>query len=196
MKTLLISKYFKIVIALLIVGLIFGFIYGFLVKDVNYDILTNNFDTYIKSINNNNFNYYYSFFDNLFSNVICISIIWISSILFIFFPINIFLNLYKGFSLGLFLSVLLQYLKVKGIYYYLILFLSNNLLNTMILIVSLAYSYNLSIKLYAKYKNNESINIKSFIKPYIKIYVFFVMLTVLSVLITTLINLLLINKII
>ena len=131
-----------------IIGLILGLIFLLSLTEANKEIIFLNINEWIQSIKNGHIN-------SIISHIIILSSLFILSLIIIGFPLNIFLNLYNGFSIGFIIASLTTLFGVKGFLYGIIFIIITKA-------IYLFFSFILTIS-NSKYC---IINIKSFFKTF------------------------------
>lgn len=124
----------------LLITLIFGIIIGLILyNNLNTDYKTSislTLEETINNLNNNHQNY-------IIKHLSILSILILSSAFIFGFILELIYLTYEGISLGFILSSFINYKKIKGIYYFLIFFITTKLIYLIILsyIIYLTYKY-------------------------------------------------------
>lgn len=163
------SRLFKAIIIIFIVGLLCGFI-GFILLSNNYKSeLSDSLNNYIMLINNSKYNYFSTLIKSLSNNYKYSALLLLFGSSFIFVLLVPLFIYFKGILLGFDIIGIIYSFKLKGVLYALILLLPD-VLESMVFILISYYSINLGFKIFNAYKNNKSINFKSFFKNYLYIF--------------------------
>ena len=170
------SRLFKVLVLLFLVGLFLGIMSFFIIKDKSSII------NYLYLIKNGNINYIKTFISILINNYKYALIIWIFGIIFIISFIIPFIIIFRGIFIGFTLFSIIIAFKLKGLLIALIILFPSAIINEFIYILLSYYSINFSNKMFDAYKNNKSINIRSFSINYL--YIFLILISIL--LLTTL----------
>lgn len=163
MKKIIDKKIIYTNVALVVLGIIAGIIFLVLTSSLDKLIIKNEITDFFETIKTSNHS-----FNNLLisfkSNMTYIIIITISSIIYLFSPLILFINFYKGLLIGFLIGSVVMTYKVKGIFYSLLMLFPHHILMTITLITYGSIMLHFSYKLMKGTYKNESINLKTFIK--------------------------------
>ena len=162
MKNLINKKIIKVLSILLVLGIISGIVFLFITSSLDKMIIKNEITAYIENINSkitlstiwNSFKY----------NIIYFIIITISGVLYLFSPLIIFINYYKGMQIGFLLASLVYTYKSKGIVLSLASIIPHTICFVIGMIIYSSIIMNISYKLMKATYKEESINLKIFLK--------------------------------
>ena len=188
MKKLLKKKMFKYFIILLILGFLFGVIFIFFLKELDKFTIKSGLEEYINLIASKDFSYFNGFLNSLKNNLLYISLLWISGIIFVLLPIIVFIIFYKGFMIGFMLSGFILTYKIKGILYFIIFIFPHELINILSIVIFSMYALKFAKKIMGTMYRNESINLRKVIINYLIIYGVFIIIALLSSLIEIYVN--------
>lgn len=164
MKKLIDKRIIIINAALLILGLISGIIFLIFTSPLDKLIVKEEITDFFTQINNGASTSLYNLFISFKYNIIYIFIITISSIIYLFTPLILLINFYKGFLIGFLLSSIVLTYKIKGIFLALLILIPHHLIICILLIIYSGIMLRFSYKLMKATYNGESINLKTFIK--------------------------------
>ncbi len=181
---------------LFIIGLAFGITFIFFITDLDKSILKKEMVEYINLVNSDSYQYLKGFITSVRINLLYMTVIWASGILFIFFPLIHFIIFYKGFLMGFSISTFIFIYKLKGLIYSIIFMFPHEFINIFILITLSVIVLKFSKSLYLKIKSDEKISIKSLSKKYITTYFIFIGFSILSSLLEIFFNTFLIRLVI
>lgn len=167
------KQYFKVnrrlflfLSVIIVIGIIAGSIFSIILKEEDLKLVTDYLMNYVDSINKMNINLTDGFISNLLSQLLIILIIWILGFSIIGIPIIFFLFFYKcfifGFTVG---SIIINY-KVKGILLSVIYMFPHHIINLLILMVLIIYSYQLSLKILQAVLKKREISFKNITSNY------------------------------
>lgn len=97
-------------------------------------------------------------------NMIYIVLISISSIIYIFAPVILFINFYKGMLIGFLISSVVMTFKVKGVLYAIIMVFPHHILIPIIFVIYSSIMLKFAYKLARATYKRENINLNAFIK--------------------------------
>lgn len=194
MKKLINKKIIFVSTILLGLGLISGIIFFFLTSSLDKMIVKNEILEYTslsaKSITLS------SFLNSLKYNLVYIVIITCSSVLYLFSPLVLFINYYKGLLIGFLVSSIFLTYKLKGILYTLVMLFPHHVIMCLLVIVYSSVMFNISLKLIKGTLNKENINLNLFIKKIIILFIMAFIVCVVSSLLEIYLNSYLVNLII
>ena len=131
-----------------IIGLILGLVFLISMNEANKEIIFLNINEWIQNIENGHIN-------NIITHVVVLSSLFILSLIIIGLPLNLFLNLYNGFSIGFIIITLTNLFKIKGFFYSII-----------YIIITKAIYIFFSFILTASNSKYCLVNIKTFLKTF------------------------------
>ena len=105
-----IKKIYVFYSVIAIIGLILGLVFLLSMNEANKEIIFLNINEWIQNIENGHIN-------NIITHVVVLSSLFILSLIIIGLPLNLFLNLYNGFSIGFIIITLTNLFKIKGFFY-------------------------------------------------------------------------------
>ena len=105
-----IKKIYAFYSVIAIIGLILGLVFLISMNEANKEIIFLNINEWIQNIENGHIN-------NIITHVVVLSSLFILSLIIIGLPLNLFLNLYNGFSIGFIIITLTNLFKIKGFFY-------------------------------------------------------------------------------
>ncbi len=97
-------------------------------------------------------------------NMIYIILITISSIIYVFFPLVLFINFYKGMLIGFLISSVVMTYKVKGVMYAILIIFPHHIIMPIVLVIYSSVCLKFTYKLMRGTYKKESINLNAFIK--------------------------------
>ena len=165
-----------------VVSLISGIMFTFILKESDYNKVTESLNTFMESVINNELNYGLSLKSNLVTNIIYVFIIWGLGISFIGLPIILFLYFIKVFSIGFTISSIMLNYGLKGLVYSFIYIFPHNILNVFIFGFLSLYSVIYSFRLSSSFFKKESIDFK----PILNKHKYVLLVALLGVIITSL----------
>lgn len=163
MKKILDKKIIVVNVALMVLGIVAGIIFLIFTSNVDKLIIKNEITEFFDILSDNqvNFSNVLTSFKN---NLIYITIVTISAIVYILTPIILFVNFYKGMLIGFLMSSVIMNFKLKGILYSILIIFPHHLIMSLLLIIYSSIMLHFSYKLARGTYKNESINLKTFIK--------------------------------
>lgn len=105
-----IKKIYAFYSVISIIGLILGLVFLISMNEANKEIIFLNINEWIQNIENGHIN-------NIITHIVVLSSLFILSLIIIGLPLNLFLNLYNGFSIGFIIITLTNLFKIKGFFY-------------------------------------------------------------------------------
>ena len=151
-------------------------------------LIKSELEEYIALINSNKYSNLTGFLNSFKTNLIYITAIAVCTIFFVFSPLILFINFYKGFLAGFMVSSLVLSYKVNGIIYGLIFLFPHEIINIIATGIFSVISINYSYKLIKSIYKNESINTRYFIKKYGLTYIVFLGILIISSLLEVYLN--------
>ena len=164
MKKLIDKRIIIINAAILILGLISGIIFLLFTSSLDKLIIKEEITDYFTQINNGTSANITNLFISFKYNITYIFIITISSIIYLFSPLVILINFYKGFLIGFLISSITLTYKLKGFFLSILSLLPHHIIMCLILIIYSSIMLHFSYKLMKGTYNGENINLKTFIK--------------------------------
>lgn len=163
MKKILDKRIMVVNLALFVLGIIAGIIFLFFTSSVDKLIIKNEILEFFDILGENSasFSNVITSFKN---NMMYVTVVTISSIIYILAPVILFVNFYKGMLVGFLISSVVMTFKIKGIFYSILIVFPHHILMAFILIVYGSIMLHFSYKLARGTYKNESINLKTFIK--------------------------------
>lgn len=163
MKKLIDKRIVYVNAALLVLGIVAGILFLVFTSKIDKIIVKNEISDFFDLISNGSAN-----FSNLFSsfrhNILYVFIITVASIIYLFSPLILFINFYRGVLLGFLVSSVIMTFKLKGILYGILIVFPHHLLMAVFLIFYSSLMLHFSFKLFRGTYKNESINLNTFIK--------------------------------
>lgn len=168
MKKIIDKRIVNVAIILFVLGVISGVVFLFLTTSLDKLIIKEEINSYLNSFNNNvNFS---SLLCSFKYNISYICIITLCSIIYVFCPLVIFINYYKGLLIGFLIASSVLTFKLKGFLYGLLFIFPHHILSSILLIIYSSIMFKISLKLIDATKKGESINLKVFIKKIITLF--------------------------
>lgn len=143
-----IKKIYVFYSVIAIIGLILGLVFLLSMNEANKEIIFLNINEWMQNIENGHIN-------NIITHVVVLSSLFILSLIIIGLPLNLFLNLYNGFSIGFIIITLTNLFKIKGFFYSII-----------YIIITKAIYIFFSFILTASNSKYCLVNIKTFLKTF------------------------------
>ena len=143
-----IKKIYAFYSVISIIGLILGLVFLISMNEANKEIIFLNINEWIQNIESGHIN-------NIITHVVILSSLFILSLIIIGLPLNLFLNLYNGFSIGFIIITLTNLFKIKGFFYSII-----------YIIITKAIYIFFSFILTASNSKYCLVNIKTFLKTF------------------------------
>lgn len=196
MKKLIDKRIIIINAALLILGILAGIIFLLFTSSLDKLIIKEEITDYFTQIGNGTSATISNLFISFKYNFIYIFIMTISSIIYLFSPLILLINFYKGFLIGFLISSIILTYKIKGILISILSIIPHHIIMCITLIIYGSILLHFSYKLMKCTYNGENINLKAFIK---KIGILFISVTIICLISSILeiyLNPLLINLII
>ena len=155
-------------IFILILGIISGSIFLIVLKDNDKNMIVEQFNTFIKNVNENNINNSYAFRNALYENYIFIILVWLLGSSIIGIIVNIFLVYFKGFIYGFSLSSCYWVFKYKGLILSFIYAFPTIIINLIVVLILLVYSILFTSYLWKViFAKDRNTGIKRFLKKYL-----------------------------
>ena len=168
----IINKKFKLpIIVIFLVGVIFGILFLFFISEVDKLIIKTEIEEYLNLLSQSQ-NTINSILLSFKSNILYLTIIWVSSITLIFTPLIFFVIFYKGFLTGFLISSFVMIYGIKGFMYSVIFTFPHEIINIIAYIM-------FSIIMKSIY-NNDSINLRVFCKKVFILYIIFLIILFIS----------------
>lgn len=186
MKKLINIKIIKVASILLVLGIISGIIFLLITSSLDKMIIKDEINSYINNINNKVS--ISSFLTSFKYNIIYFIIITISGILYLFSPLIIFINYYKGLQIGFLLSSIILTFKSKGILLMLVSIFPHIIFISISIIIYSSIMLNISYKLMKATYNEESINLKIFVKKILLLFLISVIICLIGTLLEVFVN--------
>lgn len=170
-----------IVIMILLLGVVSGSIFTTIINQNEKQLVIDKINTFIININTNSINNIMVFKNSISINLLYSVIIWILGLTLIGLIINIFLLYIKGFIFGFSLSSFILTYNYKGIILSILYTLFGQLLNLLVIIILLIYSFMFTTNFIKEIKRNkENTNLKRFFKNYSIIFLLTIIISIIS----------------
>lgn len=160
------KKLFLFLSILLVIGVISGSIFSITISKSDSEVVNTYLKNYISSIGNNEINLLDSFLSNSISNLLIIIIIWLMGLSVIGIPIVFIIFFYKSFIFGFTVGSILINYKVKGILLSIIYMFPHQIINLIVLMTLVIYSYIVSSKLLKALLKKDKIDFSSITHTY------------------------------
>lgn len=163
------NKTFKFLIFLFIIGVLIGSLFINYINTDDKKLLADQVNIYFSSINKLSSDVFgiKCFYDNLISNLLIITIIFILGISMIGVFVVILILLFKGFTLGATISSIIIKYKYKGILLSLFYVFPVGILNILITTFFCFFALNSSIRFIKAIIKKENLNFKGFLGKYV-----------------------------
>ncbi len=186
MKKLINDKIIKIASILLILGIISGIVFLLITSSLDKMIIKDEINSYINGFNSKvSIN---SFLTSFKYNIIYFIIITISGIFYLFSPLIIFVNYYKGLQIGFLMSSIILTFKSKGILLMLVSLFPHIIFMSISIIIYSSIMLNISYKLMKATYNEESINLKIFVKKVLLLFLIGIVISLIGTLLEVFVN--------
>ena len=169
-------------IIITVVGMISGMIFTFVLKETDYNKVTESLNMFIDNVMNDSLNYSLSLRSNLITNIISVFVVWGLGISFIGMPIIILIYFIKVFSVGFTISAIMHNFGLRGLIYSFVYIFPHNILNLFIFGFLTLYSVIYSFRLSSSFFKKESIDFK----PIMNKHKYVLLIVILGVIITSL----------
>lgn len=186
MKKLINDKIIKIASILLILGILSGVVFLLITSSLDKMIIKDEINSYINGFNSKvSIN---SFLTSFKYNIIYFIIITISGIFYLFSPLIIFVNYYKGLQIGFLMSSIILTFKSKGILLMLVSLFPHIIFMSISIIIYSSIMLNISYKLMKATYNEESINLKIFVKKVLLLFLIGIVISLIGTLLEVFVN--------
>lgn len=186
MKKLINDKIIKIASILLVLGILSGVVFLLITSSLDKMIIKDEINSYINCFNSKvSIN---SFLTSFKYNIIYFIIITISGILYLFSPLIIFVNYYKGLQIGFLMSSIILTFKSKGILLMLVSLFPHIIFMSISIIIYSSIMLNISYKLMKATYNEESINLKIFVKKVLLLFLIGIVISLVGTLLEVFVN--------
>lgn len=186
MKKLINDKIIKIASILLILGILSGVVFLLITSSLDKMIIKDEINSYINGFNSKvSIN---SFLTSFKYNIIYFIIITISGIFYLFSPLIIFVNYYKGLQIGFLMSSIILTFKTKGILLMLVSLFPHIIFMSISIIIYSSIMLNISYKLMKATYNEESINLKIFVKKVLLLFLIGIVISLVGTLLEVFVN--------
>ncbi len=176
----IINKKFKLpIIVIFLVGVIFGILFLFFISEVDKLIIKTEIEEYLNLLSQSQ-NTINSILLSFKSNILYLTIIWVSSITLIFTPLIFFVIFYKGFLTGFLISSFVMIYGIKGFMYSVIFTFPHEIINIIAYIMFSIIMVSISYKIMKSIYNNDSINLRVFCKKVFILYIIFLIILFIS----------------
>lgn len=194
MKKLIDKRIIKVSILLMIMGVISGIVFFLITSGLDKMIVKNELLEYT-SISNIKFSFS-SLVNSFKYNIIYVIVITICSVMYLFSPVILFVNYYKGLVIGFLVSSFVYSFKLKGILYSLVSLFPHHIIMCIFIIVYSSIMFNISLKLIRGTFNKESINLSIFVKKIVLLFIIGLFICFVSSILELVLNNYLINLVI
>lgn len=186
MKKLINDKIIKIASILLVLGILSGVVFLLITSSLDKMIIKDEINSYINCFNSKvSIN---SFLTSFKYNIIYFIIITISGIFYLFSPLIIFVNYYKGLQIGFLMSSIILTFKSKGILLMLVSLFPHIIFMSISIIIYSSIMLNISYKLMKATYNEESINLKIFVKKVLLLFLIGIVISLVGTLLEIFVN--------
>ena len=186
MKKLINDKIIKIASILLVLGILSGVVFLLITSSLDKMIIKDEINSYINGFNSKvSIN---SFLTSFKYNIIYFIIITISGIFYLFSPLIIFVNYYKGLQIGFLMSSIILTFKSKGILLMLVSLFPHIIFMSISIIIYSSIMLNISYKLMKATYNEESINLKIFVKKVLLLFLIGIVISLVGTLLEVFAN--------
>lgn len=186
MKKLINDKIIKIASILLVLGILSGVVFLLITSSLDKMIIKDEINSYINCFNSKvSIN---SFLTSFKYNIIYFIIITISGIFYLFSPLIIFVNYYKGLQIGFLMSSIILTFKTKGILLMLVSLFPHVIFISISIIIYSSIMLNISYKLMKATYNEESINLKIFVKKVLLLFLIGIVISLIGTLLEVFVN--------
>ncbi len=186
MKKLINDKIIKIASILLVLGILSGVVFLLITSSLDKMIIKDEINSYINCFNSKvSIN---SFLTSFKYNIIYFIIITISGIFYLFSPLIIFVNYYKGLQIGFLMSSIILTFKTKGILLMLVSLFPHVIFISISIIIYSSIMLNISYKLMKATYNEESINLKIFVKKVLLLFLIGIVISLVGTLLEVFVN--------
>lgn len=186
MKKLINDKIIKIASILLVLGILSGVVFLLITSSLDKMIIKDEINSYINGFNSKvSIN---SFLTSFKYNIIYFIIITISGIFYLFSPLIIFVNYYKGLQIGFLMSSIILTFKTKGILLMLVSLFPHIIFMSISIIIYSSIMLNISYKLMKATYNEESINLKIFVKKVLLLFLIGIVISLIGTLLEVFVN--------
>ena len=186
MKKLINDKIIKIASILLVLGILSGVVFLLITSSLDKMIIKDEINSYISGFDNKIS--IYSFLTSFKYNIIYFIIITISGIFYLFSPLIIFVNYYKGLQIGFLMSSIILTFKSKGILLMLVSLFPHIIFMSISIIIYSSIMLNISYKLMKATYNEESINLKIFVKKVLLLFLIGIVISLVGTLLEVFVN--------
>ena len=178
-----------LILVIFIIGLIFGSIYITILSNDQKLLIMNKVSNFFKTIPKIKFEDKIDIFKNsLYSNLLCVSSIWILGISIIGIPMVFVIMFFKSFILSFSISSIFAKYGFKGIVKVLIYLFPSNIIFTIFILFLSTYSIIISSNIFLSAFKKETINFKLFMGKYLFLLVIGVLISILCALYDAFIN--------
>lgn len=178
-----------LILVIFIIGLIFGSIYITILSNNQKLLIMNKVSNFFKTIPKIKFEDKIDIFKNsLYSNLLCVSSIWILGISIIGIPMVFVIMFFKSFILSFSISSIFAKYGFKGIVKVLIYLFPSNIIFTIFILFLSTYSIIISSNIFLSAFKKETINFKLFMGKYLFLLVIGVLISILCALYDAFIN--------
>ena len=194
MKKLIDKRIIKVSILLMLMGIISGIVFFIITSGLDKMIVKNELLEYT-SISNIKFSLS-SLVNSFKYNIIYVIVITICSVMYLFSPVILFVNYYKGLVIGFLVSSFIYSFKLKGILYSLVSLFPHHIIMCIFIIVYSSIMFNISLKLIRGTLNKESICLSIFVKKILLLFIIGLIICLVSSILEVVLNNYLVNLVI
>jgi len=177
MKKIIDKKLIYINASIFLLGIIAGIVFLILTGNLDKLIIKKEITDFFEILQNGSESNLTRLLTSFKYNISYILLITVTSIVYIFSPLILFINFYKGLLIGFLISSVIMTFKLKGILYSILLIFPHHILMPITIILYSSIMLHFSIKLFKSTCKNENINLLTFIK---KIGILLITATILS----------------
>lgn len=177
MKKLINKRIITINALIFILGILAGIIFLIMTGSLDKILIKTEIKDYLTLIEESSITFS-NLLNSLKYNILYIIFITITGIIYIFSPIILFINFYKGMTVGFLLSSLILTFKLKGVLYGILMIFPHQILFSILIIVYSSIMLIFSYKLLKGTVKNENINLKLFIKKISILFITAILITI------------------
>ncbi len=188
MKKIIDKKIVVILSVMFVLGFIGGILFLILTNKLDKMIIKEEIEEYFSIINSGKYSNISSLIASFKNNIIYITIIFITTIVFVLSPLALFINFYKGFIIGFLMSSIVLTFKIKGILYSLISLIPHHIIMIILIIIYSSIMLKFSIKLFNGFRKGENINIRLFTEKVLLLFLGAIVIALISSLLEIYLN--------
>ncbi len=195
MKKIIDKKIVAILVIMFILGFLGGILFLIMTNKLDKLIIKEEMEEYFNLIKTGEFSNFNSFINSFKNNIIYITIILVSSVVFLLSPLVFFINFYKGFVIGFLMSSIVLTFKVKGILYSILSIIPHQIIMIILIIIYSSIMLKFTIKLFKGFRNGENINIRLFTEKVLLMFLGALILALISSLLELYLNTFILNAV-